>query len=183
MNNILYINPLLNEISFLIFQNENTIIEKIDKNLNTSTAFPKKLVDLVDLYDIEEVWCVVGPWPFTLMRIITLAVNSLRYTKNITLKSCNFFDLIEWNNIGIIEANTKEYIIKKDDTISTIEKDWLLRWIYTGIISEKFSTEEIKYIQYEDDKKNIENIFSHILPEIRISPVYFKPPHITCPKP
>ncbi len=183
MNTILYINPLWREISFFIFQNKNTIIEKLDKNLDTAITFPKKLVDLVDLYNIKEIWCIVGPGPFTLMRIITLGINSLKYTNNITLKSCNFFDLISKNNTGIIESNSKEFIIKNDDIITIIDKNILPKWTYEGITFEKFSTEEIKYIQYNDERKNIENIFSLKLSEIQISPVYFKPPHITCPKP
>ncbi len=94
MHTILYINPILPEITFFILQKNDVIIEKLSKNLDTAILFPKKIVDLVDLYDIQEIWCIVGPGPFTLMRIVTLAINSLKYTRNITLKSCNFFDLI-----------------------------------------------------------------------------------------
>mgnify|MGYP003526997400 CR=1 FL=1 len=123
MNNILYINPLLEEITFYVFQNEKIFIETLVKNLNTANTFPKKIVDFVDLYNIQEIWCIVGPGPFTLMRIITLAINSLKYSKNITLKSCNFFDIINHEYIPIIEANKKEYIIKTNDKEIIVTKE------------------------------------------------------------
>lgn len=73
--------------------------------METSTDFPKLIVELVDIYNIREIWCVTGPGPFTLMRIITLSINALAYTRNIKLKSCHFFELIQIKNIPIIEAN------------------------------------------------------------------------------
>lgn len=182
MHNILYINPLLEEITFYVFKNEEIFIENLAININTAATFPKKIVDLVDLYNIQEIWCITGPGPFTLMRIITLAINSLKYTKNIILKSCNFFDIVNHEYIPIIEANSKEYIIKRNNEINIVEKESLEKWKYIGIISEKISTEGIKYIQYEEDINFIKNFFSKKLWEIRIYPIYFKPPHITWSK-
>ncbi len=125
MKQILYINPLLPEIHFLIFQENATIIKTLPKNRDTALDFPKMLVDLVDIYKINEIFCVTGPGPFTLMRVVTLAINALSYTRNIRIKSCNFFDLITSDAIGIIEANPREYIIKESDTLISIQKEYL----------------------------------------------------------
>lgn len=77
MKNILYINPLLEEINFIISVREDVIKKTLPKNLETASTFPKMLVDLVDLYNINDIYCIVGPGPFTLMRVITLAINAI----------------------------------------------------------------------------------------------------------
>ncbi len=182
MKTILYINPLLEEINFLIFQWENTIKKTLPKNFNTASTFPKMLVDLVDLYSIDTIFCVTGPWPFTLMRVVTLAINAITYTRTIRIKSCHFFDLIRNGNIPIIEANTKEYLIKIGVDIINIEKELLKKWTYEWIISSNPSTENIKYIQYCDNASNLLQVFLEKIYETKIVPIYFKPPHITWPK-
>lgn len=83
------------------------------------------LVDLVDLYNLNEIFCITGPGPFTLMRVVTLAINAMTYTRSIQIKSCHFFELITSGNIAIIEANPKEYLIKNENEIINIEKELL----------------------------------------------------------
>jgi hypothetical protein len=83
------------------------------------------LVDIVDEYAIIEIWCVTGPGPFTLMRVVTLAINALTYTRNITVKSCHFFDLIGEENHPIIEPNPREYLIRDAGEVISISKDLL----------------------------------------------------------
>lgn len=85
------------------------------------------LVDIVDMYFIEEIWCVSGPGPFTLMRVVTLSINALRYTRSLTTKSCHFFDLIDPENIAIIEANPKECLIEEDGIIRIKTKELLAK--------------------------------------------------------
>jgi hypothetical protein len=182
MKTILYINPLFEEIHFLIFKWENTIKKTLQKNLSTASTFPKILVDLVDTYDISEVFCVTGPGPFTLMRVVTLAINAMTYTRTIQIKSCHFFELIASGNIPIIEANPKEYLIKDNGTTMSIAKESIKKWTYEGITWWNFSTEDIKYIEYKDNMMNILHIFSLKSYETKIVPTYFKPPHITWPK-
>ena len=80
------------------------------------------LVDIVDEYEIDEIWCVTGPGPFTLMRVVTLAINAISYTRLITVKSCHFFDLIMSGNRAIIEANPREYLIRSDSEVVSIAK-------------------------------------------------------------
>jgi hypothetical protein len=65
---------------------------------------------------------VIGPGPFTLMRVVTLAINALAYTRAIRVKSCHFFDLISSPNQPIIEANPREYLIREHNNIISIDK-------------------------------------------------------------
>lgn len=122
MNTILYINPLTPYITFLISDGESIIEKTLEKNLDTASTFPKLLVEVVDLYQIQDIYCVTGPGPFTLMRIVTLAINVLTYTRDIRVKSCHFFDLIPSHNQPIIEANPREYLIREHDEVISIAK-------------------------------------------------------------
>lgn len=74
----LSINPLLPEISFIVID-EDSIIEQstLAKNLDTASTFPRHLVDIMNRYTIDEIWCITGPGPFTLMRIVTLTCNAI----------------------------------------------------------------------------------------------------------
>jgi hypothetical protein len=56
------------------------------------------------------------------MRVVTLAINALTYTRGIRVKSCHFFDLISSPNQPIIEANPREYLIREHDEIISIAK-------------------------------------------------------------
>lgn len=178
----LYINPLTPDIHFLILKWEETITRTLMKNLDTASTFPKMLVAIVDEYAITDIWCVTGPGPFTLMRVVTLAINAIAYTRTIRVKSCHFFDLIMNEYTPIIEANPREYLIRRHDEIITITKELIPPWVYGGIFSDIISTEGTKFIQYKEDTIRIMDIFRTRQTENRISPIYFKPPHITWPK-
>ncbi len=182
MNTTLYINPLTPEIHFLIFDWENTITETLVKGIDTGSTFPKILIALVDKYDISDIWCVTGPGAFTLMRVVTLAINWLIYTRPIQVKSCHFFDLIGNTHLPIIEANSREYLIREGNEIISVTKWDLIEWVYEGIFSDIDSTLWTKSIQYSENRNNITRVFSDKSYEERISPLYFKPPNITCPK-
>ena len=80
------------------------------------------LVSIVDQYQISDIYCVTGPGPFTLMRVVTLAINALVYTRDITVKSCHFFDLISSGNTPLIEANPREYLIREAGEVLTVAK-------------------------------------------------------------
>jgi hypothetical protein len=92
------------------------------KNIDTASTFPKMLVTIVDEYKTSDIWCVTGPGPFTLMRVVTLAINTITYTRDITVKSCHFFDLISPSNQPIIEANPREYLIKQGLEVVSVAK-------------------------------------------------------------
>jgi len=59
------------------------------------------------------------------MRIITLSINALTYTRDIKIKSCHFFDLIPDSYIPILEANPKEYLIKKNNEVLLVSNESL----------------------------------------------------------
>jgi hypothetical protein len=179
MNTILYINPLNPYITFLISDGGSIIEKTLEKNLDTASTFPRLLVEIVDLYQIQEIYCITGPGPFTLMRVVTLAINALTYTRDIRVKSCHFFDLITSPNQAIIEANPREYLIREHDEVISITKWALTKWAYEGIFSETTSTEWVKLIQYVDSWERILVVFWNQESASHISPIYFKPPHIT----
>lgn len=58
---ILYINPLPKEIQFTIIENSGEILyeQKKLKNNDEFSFFPESLVELVDTYSVNEIWCVV----------------------------------------------------------------------------------------------------------------------------
>jgi tRNA A37 threonylcarbamoyladenosine modification protein TsaB len=92
---ILSINPLLPEISCIVMDSHTVVDQStVAKNLDTASTLPRHIVDLVDRYGITEIWCITGPGPFTLMRIVTLICNTLAITRGIRLKSAHFFDMI-----------------------------------------------------------------------------------------
>jgi tRNA A37 threonylcarbamoyladenosine modification protein TsaB len=97
-----------------IIVDQSTVV----KNLDTASTLPRHIVDLVDRYGITEIWCVTGPGPFTLMRIVTLTCNTLAISREIRLKSVHFFDMITPGHVPIIEANPKECIIREGSTES-----------------------------------------------------------------
>lgn len=92
------------------------------KDLDTASTFPKMLVAIVDEYKITDIYCVTGPGPFTLMRVVTLAINAIAYTRDITVRSCHFFDLIMSGNQPIIEANPREYLIRQGGEVVSTTK-------------------------------------------------------------
>lgn len=180
---ILYINPLPKEITMTVLEKNGTIISETKKIKNTDefSFFPELLVDTANNHTIQEIWCVCWPWAFTLMRIITLAINSIWYARNIRLKSCNFFELANHpDTIPIIEANAREYLIQEKNQMIALEKGELPPWTYQGIFT-KIDFEEGKtFIEYTDTYSDIISVFEKKEPEIRLTPIYFKPPNITC---
>lgn len=122
---ILYINPLPKELKLIVLSEDGTIIFETEKMKNNDefSFFPELLHEVVSTHSPEAIWCVTGPGPFTLMRIITLAINSIAYARQITLKSCNFFDLVSDNHTPIIEANAREFLMRgKDGNTESLPK-------------------------------------------------------------
>ncbi len=180
--NIIYINPIAERIAFQIYTPQAEEISYLDKNLETANLFPKKLVELVEQYSINEIWCVCWPGAFTLMRVITLSVNAISYSKNIIIKWCHFFELIKIENNAILELNSSEFLIRDSLWIRSVNQSWINPWDYIWYISSKISTEWVNYIQYEKNKDTIFYTFQDKKPDLRIVPIYFKPPNITWQK-
>lgn len=177
--NFLFIHPLGEDIHIHII-GDNPEQYSLSKHGDIAEDFPLFLNNIVWHHTIDEIWCIHGPGPFTLMRIITLSVNTLAFVKNIPLKSCHFFDIIQWD--AILEINREEYLIRKDWKIHEISQNTLEPWEYHGYVARKDFTENQRYIEYIEDLDYISAVFWMIEPTHRISPTYFKPPHITWSK-
>ena len=176
----LSINPLLPEISFIVID-KDTIVEQssLSKDLDTASTCPRHLINIMDQYKIDEIWCIVWPGPFTLMRIITLTCNAIHLARWIKLKWCHFFDILDNNNIPIIEANPREHIVRIDNIDILKVSEELERWTYIWISNRKDFTEDITFIEYKEEIKEIQNFFLNKEYSSFLSPLYFKAPHIT----
>lgn len=178
----LFINPIGKSIDMLVIDTEKrTVIEslEIQKTGNDFEIIPAIFIDIVKKHIPSEIWCIVGPWPFTLMRIITLIINSIAYnTPHLLLKWCHFFELIpKDNNSPILEANRHEYLIQ--DTHGKdmlIEKKDLPLWKYIWYIDDDGLH---WYTPYKANIHDILRIFQDKWLELRLSPLYIKAPNIT----
>lgn len=179
---LFYINPIGKHISLKILESEKrTIIESkiIEKTGNDFEIIPKIFVDLAKKYAIEEIWCITWPGPFTLLRIITLILNSISYNNsNIILKSGHYFELLKWEGASLIlQANRHEYLIKTSNTIETIiNKEELPLWKFIWYIDENSIP---WYTEYHEDIDTIIELFSQKESTQRLSPLYIKAPNIT----
>jgi hypothetical protein len=184
MTKTLYINPLTSPISLTVLEwNHITHESSLPRNGDEFSTFPEMIVDLVDRYSVEEIWCITWPGPFTLMRIITLTINTLQIVQWVWLKGIHFFDLIDMSlYTPLLEINSHEYLIRWS-TWDTLVAQWDLPYgQYMWICSDIAFTDDKKIIQYTPDIAKIIAIFESKTQENRISPIYFKPPHITWSK-
>lgn len=177
----LSINPLLPEISFIVIDG-GAIVEQstLTKNLDTASTFPRHVVDIMNRYTIDQIWCVTWPGPFTLMRIVTLTCNAIGLARWTRLKWCHFFDILDKKYTPIIEANPRECIIRQGGIDSLIPRAEIVDWTYIGILETKDFTEGKTFIQYEEDIPTIRKVFENKEYIKNLSPLYFKAPHITC---
>lgn len=144
--------------------------------------FPDELVDIVDNENIKEIWCVCGPAAFTRIRIVTLAINTLHLVREIPIKWCHFFDIIDTGN-PILKANEREYIIDVwHGETKLIAKEEISDWTYHGYGEKNDFTGEKVYIEYKRNIHWICKIFLQKEPISKLSPIYLKDPHITWSK-
>jgi hypothetical protein len=181
---ILFINPLSKKINICIY-NFDTLIStfSLEKTINLATYLPKTLVDIVESESIQEIWCIHWPGAFTLMRTVTLIINSLKMAKRVTVKSWHLFDIIPpdlWK--PLLQMNEKEFLVGYKWNImrlTEIEKDNYVWYIWN--FSELDFTWLWSFIEYKEDTRYIYDVFSKKVAETQIYPIYFKPPHITSP--
>jgi hypothetical protein len=133
MLHILYINPLLRELEARVCISGVEQVFSLAKYHQTAENFPAWILQIVDRYQITEIWCITGPGPFTLMRIVTLTLNTLAYTRSIPLKSCHFFDLILPPYRPILQANDQEYLTRIGPDVSLVLPASLPSGTYQGI--------------------------------------------------
>lgn len=182
---ILFINPLSEDIHFFVID-----IGEVVELRHTSTTpkgkdyddFPEHIHDLINRHNIDTIWCVTWPWAFTRMRIVTLTLNTIALVKNIALKGCHFFEIIEENH-PILIANNREYIILEENTPVLKEKNTLDQSLtYTWYADKNDFTDEKKFIEYSEDIPFIVGVFEAKEKQNRLSPIYLKEPHITWSK-
>ena len=179
----LYINPLGATIRFLIFDQIHLIkaydLDKID----TSSTFPKHLVEVVEQYNIHEIWCILWPWAFTLMRTVTLSINTVWITRQIQLKWCHIFDILKNKERNpLIQINPSEYLCHIDGSEKIFSSETLPPGKYIWFSSGKDFTDTKTFVEYEENPDEIRAFFEKKKTENRLSPIYFKPPHITWSK-
>lgn len=187
MKKILYINTLGSNLVFI--KKLESWIEKQDFSLSFSEfaeQFPTLLVNIFQEHMFDEIWTIHGPWPFTRMRIVSLAINSIKFSyPQIALRSISFEKLFSQKNIiPILDANNREYWTYQNWEEKFFEKNslphgdycWFLTPSSIGVID---ICRPSTFIEYSDSWDFIENIFSHEPSIPYIQPTYIKPPHIT----
>lgn len=179
---ILLINPIASDISIFLLEGALCKDEFTLPHWDDFERFPGKLVELVELHNIEEVWCICGPWAFTRMRIVTLALNTLKISRWIRLKGCHFFELID-REIPILRANDREYITRVwHGDPSLILKEEIPAGKYRGYGEKNDFTDTKVFIQYKEDFFSIQKLFGKIPLSSSLNPIYLKGPHITWSK-
>lgn len=177
----LYINPLLPDITLTFL--DWTEVKKIISipKWDDFESLPEMITQEIKNGEIEEIWVILWPGLFTRMRIVTLTLGSLLFSKKIIIKGVHFFDIISgW--IPLIQANTDEYraLLKNEDII--IKKNELPDGIYAGYGDKNDFTDEKVFVEYKENWWKISTIFQRLSPLTEISPIYIKSPHITWSK-
>lgn len=194
MKNILYINPLPENLYILDMNTEVPIHIPPIPFENFAEEFPHVITSIFEQKKYDEIWLIAGPGPFTKMRIVILALNTVKYLYPQTLfRQAHLFQLIPKPFFPILEVNNREYLIKNNtfDKIcrsSTtdveeyifINKENIEKGNYMGYIKE-FSP-NFHFSPYRDTKENIIQIFQNLKNTELFHPIYFKNPHIVCPK-
>lgn len=178
----LFVNPISADIHLFVIEDSTTIDTSILPKWDDFSLFPGKITDMIDQYHIEEIWCVCGPGAFTRMRIITLALNTLKLSRWIRLKGCHFFELID-TEIPILKANEREYITRVwHGEIALLPKEELPSGSYKWYGEKNDFTDAKVFIQYSEDIRNIDTLFRSLPLSESLSPIYLKDPHITWSK-
>lgn len=118
------------------------------------------------------------------MRIITLTINAFSYIyPSIHILGAHFFSCIPDEYTPLIEANPREYLIPAENQSGQImiNRSDLPQGVYMGYFSEESFTEGIKLVEYTPSYARLAAAFTAAPQTGRLSPIYIKPPKITCP--
>lgn len=177
---ILTINPLHTNIELQILKNDEILFQDIlTKNGKEFDSFPEKIHELSEKYRIDEIWCITGPGPFTLMRIITLTLNTLKIAQKIRLKGMWFFDFYHGKHTPILQINASEYLTRKNRTIIPVSISELEPRIYEWYFEKNDFTDANSFIEYREERDDWTRAFWWTEEKNRLDPLYFKAPHIT----
>ncbi len=192
MKKILYINALPDDFVFISFLWDTVITENISLPfLEFAENFPKILSKKFLENSYEEIWFFSWPGPFTKMRIISLTINTIKFSyPNIIIRSCHFFEYFKNSpKTPLLEANAKEFLyLWQNNEEVFCEKNNLPIWEYTWIIDttstnfdkfRQFIQWTSTYEAFVNNPVEIEKFFKKISPTNLAQPIYIKPPHIT----
>lgn len=178
----LLINPISENIRLTLVESGKVVEDITIPKWKDFDMFPETLVEMVDRHDIDTIWCICGPAAFTRIRIVTLAINSLALVRNISLKWCHFFDIIDSTH-PILKANDREYIIDVwHGETKLVEVGDIPPGNYTGYGEKNDFTDDKVFIEYSYNLDSIERMFSEKEPVERLNPIYLKDAHITWSK-
>ncbi len=180
---ILFINPISENICLMIVENGEVRHTSTIPKGKDYDAFPEMVNDSIHRHNIDTIWCVVWPWAFTRMRIVTLTLNTIAMVKNIPLKGCHFFEIVNSEN-PILRANDREYILLDEDWIPSLSPKESIdpSKIYTGYGDKNDFTDEKNFIEYSEDLRTVTEVFTQLPSVNRLTPIYLKEPHITWSK-
>ncbi len=184
---LLFIQPVSSEIDITIFDETNFIHnEKILWTNREFEVFPELLIGWIEKYQITKTLCITWPWAFTRLRILTLALNTVRLTHpEISVRGIWFFEyaqLLEIKAPYILEANKSEYLVSNKSTLEFVKKHELPSGTYFGFWQESDFTERGISVEYSSNGKQVQKVFDSIQEWCMLSPLYIKEPHITWPK-
>ncbi len=177
----LFINTISSNSKFIIFDDKKNIKSEKTINIkwNESSRFIKELdiflkESSLDYFDLENIVLVNGPWSFTWVRTIILAVNSINFIIKKSLTPISYFDLFK--DFPIVKASSRrDCFFKKDKnspieiiTNEEIEKNYKKAFWEANLWIEIFEN-----IDYYDIINNIE------LKNLdKVEPLYIKKPNI-----
>jgi hypothetical protein len=182
---VLFINPISETIRIFVLEIGEVVEVRHTSTIpkwNDYDEFLETINDIFLRHNIDSIWCVIWPWTFTRMRIVTLTLNTFSLVKNIELKACHFFDIVQGAN-PILQANDREYILLTENC-PELKGPWDIEsdTIYTGYATKNDFTDTKNFIEYSEDIQYITKIFQSLPRVERLAPVYLKEPHITWSK-
>ncbi len=193
MNYTIFIQPLTSQITFTVFWSQGEVISTnfLEKGNEFEHFLPFVTRILsehhISLGDIAKIWVVNGPWAFTLLRIITLTVNTWAFVYKMPIVSIDLFQLwtLCWYPLPYaIKANRGEYLCffseGNSPELSTIEN--LPEWKYWWIGDNADFLSKNTHFEYSFDNRKVFEYISLKNWTSQIEPVYIKKPNITQPK-
>lgn len=180
----LFIFPLFDDVEYHVVTDEGVTTQTTPKGSDFE-QIPETILSLIDTFDIHDILVVTGPGAFTRMRILTLTLNTLTFTRDIRLKPLHFFDLMDPNTTRVLRMNPSEWLIRSpgDEADRVIDQDGLMA--ITGTLSgigvkNDFAEGQLS-VEYQHNWENIRSLTHETVTSHRLSPLYLKAPKITLP--
>lgn len=186
----LFVNAISQRGTLIIFWDDRNIIhqQEIEIQGNESSLFITHLDSFlkeknISYSDINNIVCVNGPWSFTGVRTIVLAINAINYIIKKHITALSYFDLFPYD--FVIKNSSKRDSFVKNNTspdIQVIPNPELEEYIKQNSISQIYWEnpaeifEKYKIIEKIDYKSIIQNVKLESYDQIE--PLYMKKPNI-----